>query len=134
MEARVVDATPERVTVAAPLAPNLNHRDTAFGGSVAALAILAGWTLVHVRLRDAGIAAHTVIQTSEVRYLAPIEAPFEAEARPPAPTAWKRFLATLKRRGRGRVHLQVGVRSDGAVVATLEGAYVSFRDPGSEGQ
>ena len=126
MKARVVEATPEGVTLAAPLEPNLNHRETAFGGSVAALAILAGWTLMHVLLRDAGIPAHTVIQTSEIRYLAPIEAPFEARARPPASTGWRRYLAALERRGRARVRLQVDVRSGGALVATLEGAYVSF--------
>jgi len=127
MEARVVEATLEGVTITAPLEPNLNHRDTAFGGSVAALTILAGWALMHLLLLDAGIPAHTVIQTSEVRYLAPIEASFEARAHPPAPAAWQRFLRALRRRGRGRVRVEVAVRSGGPVVATLEGAYVSFR-------
>ena len=31
----------EAVTLAAPLAPNINHRETVFGGSASALAILA---------------------------------------------------------------------------------------------
>jgi thioesterase domain-containing protein len=126
MGARVLDATPEGVVLAAPLEPNLNHRETAFGGSVAALAILAGWTLMHLRLRGAGVPAHTVVQTSEIRYLVPIEAPFEARARPPAPATWERFVGAMRRRGRARVRLEVEVRSRGALVATLQGAYVSF--------
>ncbi|MCG6955615.1 MAG: thioesterase domain-containing protein [Gemmatimonadetes bacterium] len=129
METRVVEATSAGVTLGAPLEPNVNHRETAFGGSVAALAILAGWSLMHLLLGNEGIPAHTVIQTSEIRYLAPIAAPFEARARPPASAAWQRFLAALKRKGRGRVRLEVEVRSGGTVVATLEGAYVSFGRP-----
>jgi len=39
----------------APLAPNLNHRSTAFGGSLSALAILSGWTLLHLNLRERAI-------------------------------------------------------------------------------
>jgi thioesterase domain-containing protein len=133
MRARVVEATPEGITLAAPLEPNLNHHETAFGGSVAALSILAGWALVDLLLRDAGIPAHTVIQSSEIRYLAPVQAPFEARALPPDRTAWRRFLATLQRRGRGRVRLEVDVRSGGAVVATVKGAYVSFGQPHPRG-
>ena len=126
MGTRVVQATPEGVVLAAPLAPNVNHRDTAFGGSVAALAILAGWTLVHLRLHEEGIHARTVIQTTHMRYLVPVEDAFEAHATPPSERAWHRFLAALERRRRGRVRLQVEVRCFGQLVATLEGAYVAM--------
>ena len=69
MGARVLSAIPEGVVLQAPLEPNLNHRDTDFGGSVAAMAVLAGWTLVHIRLRAEGMEARTVIQRSDVTYL-----------------------------------------------------------------
>ena len=65
MGTRVVRADPAEVRLEAPLEPNLNHRATAFGGSVAALAILAGWTVVHLRLRTEGVEARTVIQRSD---------------------------------------------------------------------
>jgi thioesterase domain-containing protein len=93
---------------------------------VAALALLAGWMLVDVRLRDAGVGAHTVVQTSDVRFLAPAEASLEATAVPPEEEAWRRFTKTLSKRGRARVRLTVEVRSGGVHVATLAGAYVAL--------
>ncbi|MFB3040360.1 MAG: YiiD C-terminal domain-containing protein, partial [Candidatus Poribacteria bacterium] len=47
---KVVEADSAGVTLSAPLAPNINHRETVFGGSASAVAILAAWTLLYVRL------------------------------------------------------------------------------------
>ncbi len=44
MAVEVRTASPAGVTLFAPLAPNINHRDTVFGGSASALAILAAWS------------------------------------------------------------------------------------------
>jgi thioesterase domain-containing protein len=130
MAIRVVEAGAGRVVIEAPLEPNLNHRSTAFGGSVAALAILAGWTLVHLRLRETGVRAHTVIQRSSVRFEAPIHGPFRAMCGPVEPHDWERFLRALTRRGRGRVHVVVTVESEGAVVASFDADYVGLRQGG----
>src|SRR6266540_3523639 len=37
MDVEVVEATDDGVTLAAPLAPNINHRETVFGGSASAV-------------------------------------------------------------------------------------------------
>jgi thioesterase domain-containing protein len=128
MATQVVVATPESVVLAAPLAPNVNHRATAFGGSVAALAMLAGWTLLDARLHETAIRAHTVVQAGDVRFLAPAQASLEAKAFAPEDEAWRRFLTTLERWGRARLRLRVEVHSDGELVATLDAAYVSLTD------
>jgi thioesterase domain-containing protein len=128
MGVRVVEAGPGGVTLAAPLHPaNVNHRSTAFGGSVAALAILAGWTLVHLRLRHEGIAAQTVIQNSEVRYDAPIHGTFEAVTAPVPERDWARFTRGIIKHGKGRVHVEVSVGADEAEAASFSGAYVAIR-------
>lgn len=126
MDARVVAASAEEVVLSVPLEPNLNHRKTAFGGSVAALAILAGWALVHLRLRGDGVEARTVIQRSDVTYLHPVGDAFQARAVAPDPDAWRRFRKALKRFGRGRVVVRAQVLSGGTVVAELDGDYVSL--------
>lgn len=54
MQVSVVRAAQEGVVLSAPLAPNINHQETVFGGSASALAILAAWSLVHVRLQASG--------------------------------------------------------------------------------
>ena len=40
------------VLLAAPLTANLNHRQTFFGGSAAALATLAAWALAHQKFLE----------------------------------------------------------------------------------
>ena len=127
MDVRVLEAGPEGVTIEAPLEPNLNHRKTAFGGSVAALAILAGWTLIHVRLRRDGLVTRTVIQDSSVHFDAPIHGPFRAVCGRVADAEWDRFTRSLTRRGKGRLEVAGHIESDGEVVATFSGAYVALR-------
>ena len=45
MGVRVLAASPESVVLSAPIEPNVNHRETVFGGSAAAVATLAAWTV-----------------------------------------------------------------------------------------
>jgi thioesterase domain-containing protein len=134
MDVEVIEASPHRVTLGAPLRPaNLNHQSTAFGGSVAALAILAGWTQVHLRLQDEGIRAQTVIQSSSVHYDAPIHGDFQATSDPIAHRDWSRFTRGISKHGKGRVHVSVQVTAGGATAATFTGAYVALRAPGGQG-
>lgn len=127
MATQVVEGSPERVVLEAPLTPNLNHRNTAFGGSVSALAVLAGWALVHLRLRDDGHAARTVIQRSDVAYLAPVTDAFQARALPPGDKEWARFLRSLTRWGRGRIGIRVEVFCREKRVAEMTGEYVALK-------
>jgi thioesterase domain-containing protein len=122
----VAEASAERVRVTARLEPNLNHRATAFGGSVAAVAILAAWGLLRVRVDDVRPVPHLVIQRSTVDYLLPIESDFEAICASPSPEGWPRFHRAFTRRGRGRIDLHVDVLARGALAARFHGAYAAL--------
>lgn len=126
---RVASVAPELVRLSAPLAPNLNHRHTAFGGSVASLAILAGWSWLLARLAGRGPVPRLVIQEETVEYLAPVVAAFEANCPAPSEAAWRRFLQALDGRGRGRLELRADVTSGGRVVARFRGRYVAIAAP-----
>lgn len=120
------DAT--SVRLAAPLGPNVNHLGTAFGGSLAALAILAGWTLVELQLRDRGIPVHVVIQRGTLEFEAPVDGDFTATATLPPPAVWDRFLATLARHRAARVVVTTTVASaSGAAGGRHEGTFVATR-------
>ncbi len=88
-----------------PLAPNVNHNETAFGGSAAALATLSAWALLHLRLERAGLQARLVIQRSTMEYEQPIPGDFDGVCQFTDEPAWERFRATLVRRGRARLTL-----------------------------
>ena len=124
----------DRVVLRAPLDPNINHRDTVFGGSASALAILAGWTLVHVRMREMGHSPRRiVIQRNTMEYERPIAGDFTAVCRAPTAEAWKRFLRILERRGMARITLEATLYAEGPVdpepAGRFDGAYVVMEDP-----
>ena len=126
MGVRVTMATPERVQLAAPLAPNVNHNETVFGGSAAALATLSAWTLLHVRLARAEQHARLVIQRSSMEYERPIAGDFAAVCRFADELAWERFRSTLVRRGRARLTLAACLVHDAQRMATFEGDFVAL--------
>jgi len=132
MEVSALEFDGDRVVLEAPFAPNVNHRETVFGGSVVTLAILAGWSRVQFGVTAAGHVVHTVIQRSSVRYDAPIISTFRAVCDPIPVAAWDRLLRSLERRGKGRVHVGVRIEADDAVVARFEGAYVALLDASRE--
>ena len=119
----VAEATAGRVRVLAPLEPNLNHRSTAFGGSVGAIAVLAGWGLMRVRVDDHAPVPHLVIQRSTLEYLLPIDTDFEATCAAPAEERWDRLWRAYGARGRGRIDLVVDVTAAGALAARFHGTY-----------
>ncbi|HYL70102.1 MAG TPA: YiiD C-terminal domain-containing protein [Candidatus Dormibacteraeota bacterium] len=114
------------VLLAAPLAPNINHRDTVFGGSAAALAILAGWALLHVRLAAEGRPARLVIQRNTMEYVRPIAGDFTARAALVAEPHWSRFTNTLERRGRARVTVLALLEHAAEDVGHFSGEFVAL--------
>ncbi len=125
MEVAVLVSEPDSIVLQAPLDANLNHRGTAFGGSVSTLAILAGWAHVHMRLRAEGLHIETVIQKSAVEFEAPICDALRATSEPVDAADWARFRRSLARRGKGRIYVAVRVESAGRVAARFRGAYVA---------
>jgi len=125
MAVEVQVATPDRVRLAAPLAPNINHRETVFGGSASALAILSAWALLHLGLRAERIEARLVIQRNSMSYDLPMPGEFSAEAEAPAPERWQRFLATLARHRRARIGVRSMVSCQGRPVGEFEGDFVA---------
>ena len=62
----------ERLALGAPLAPNVNHKATAFAGSLNAVTTLAGWGTVWLLLAERGLHGTIVIQDSSTRYQLPV--------------------------------------------------------------
>lgn len=128
MGVRVRVATPERVELAAPLAPNINHHETLFGGSGAAIATLSAWTLVNLRLRHAKVRATLLIQRNAMNYEEPVQGDFAAVCERPDEGAWQRFLRMIERHGRGRITLGARLVYRERAVASFEGDFVALRD------
>ncbi|MDB5529280.1 MAG: thioesterase domain protein [Devosia sp.] len=126
MEVSVVSIADDAVVLSAPLGPNINHRETVFGGSASAVAILACWSLLHLRLTAAGLESRVVIQRNEMDYLAPISGAFTARSYFEVGANWDGFVKMLGRKGRARISIGAVLEFEGHEAGRLTGEFVAL--------
>ena len=116
----------ESVVLTAPIGPNYNHRQNAFGGSLATLALLAGYGIVWGMLERHALRASLVIQDSTTRYLRPVTRDFAARCDAPPAAEVERFVRTLRRGRRARIVLTSTIHENDALALSFEGSYVAL--------
>ncbi|MFN2476183.1 MAG: YiiD C-terminal domain-containing protein [Chthoniobacterales bacterium] len=109
--------------IEAPVEPNHNHLQTAFGGSVNAVATLTGYTLLWLELRDRD--ASIVVRESSIRFLRPIRETIRALCAPVTSANLAAFRETLSREGKAHFAVQVGVEEHGEIAAEFHGIFVA---------
>ena len=118
----------DRLTLSAPLAPNVNDKGCAFGGSLVSLMTLTGWGLVELALRGRGEDCDVFVGESTVRYLSPLWGDFSAQARLADGADWNTFFAILAARGKARIEVTCEIPGDdGKPAATLAARFVAKR-------
>jgi thioesterase domain-containing protein len=122
MGVRVVANDENEFVVEAPVTLNSNHLGTAFGGSINAVATLAGYGLVRIDLRDKGV--HVVVAESSIRFLRPVRETIRAICRRPERDEWAAFQTRLAETGKARITLCVRVVEEGQEAAVFEGIFV----------
>ncbi len=113
------------VTIAAPLDKNINHRNTAFGGSLSAIGILSGWALLFIKMKELGLDTKLVIQSSGFEFSKPVVDDFEAVCSLPPEREYQRFLKTLARHGRARISVDSEILCNGICCGRHQGVYVA---------
>lgn len=113
------------LVLAAPLAPNINHKHTAFAGSLNAVVTLAGWSIAWLLLAEAGVQGQIVIQDSEIQYRHPVTTDWTARCRVPEAATTRRWLTLLHRKGRARLDLQAEIWDTTQSCVTFHGRYVA---------
>ena len=126
MGVSVVSVEEQALVLQAPLAPNVNQHHTVFGGSASALAMLAGWALLHVRLRSEGLADRLVIQRNTMEYEHPITGQFTARATLEHPDRWSAFTTMIARKGKARIGVLAVLEHMGRVAARFSGEFVAL--------
>jgi thioesterase domain-containing protein len=126
MAVSVLDLGEASLQLGAPLGPNINHRETVFGGSASALAILAAWSLLHTRLRAEGHPVRLVIQRNTMAYERPILGEFTARATLENPAEWASFIRMLARKGKARIPVIALLEQGGQVVGRFTGDFVAL--------
>lgn len=116
--------TTDEVSMTAPIAANVNHLKSAFGGSVDSLFLTVGWT--YIRLIIDHIEPTPVIIGSKgaTTFERPITDDFRARIEIPSSKTIKSFLKEFDRFGKARISLNAIIEDEGKTYASFEGNYV----------
>ena len=115
------------LTLRAPLQPNTNHKDTAFGGSLYSVAVLSGWGLIHLKLKELDRPAHIVIQHSKVDYIRPVTDDITSVCCFESEQQVQRCLKMYASKGRARIDLHAIIRQGEDDAVLFFGRYVIHR-------
>jgi thioesterase domain-containing protein len=116
----------KQLALAAPIERNINHKSTAFAGSLNSVVTLAGWGVIWLLLRELGIAATIVIQDSMSHYRRPVTRDFTAICCRPGAEQVEQFARTLREKGRARLEQTVTIHERDVLVMSFEGRYVAL--------
>jgi thioesterase domain-containing protein len=123
MGVRVVALGEKEFALEAPVTQNSNHLQTAFGGSINAVATLAAYAFLWLELNDRSV--HVVVAESTIRFLRPVRTIIRAVCRRPEPEEWNIFQRKFESSGRARITLCVNVVEDEQTAAEFEGIFVA---------
>ena len=126
MQLRFVGYDDLALTMEAPLAPNINNKGTAFGGSIASICLFGGWAVSTLGLKDSGIDnTEIVVFQNDMTFERPARGLLTVKARV-EPAEFEAVLARLKGGDPGRIRFDVNVDTfhDDKRCATMRGVYV----------
>jgi thioesterase domain-containing protein len=123
----VAESNQRRVVLEAPLAANVNHLGTAFGGSLHALPTLACYAALWTLLREGGVDGHVVVKRSNASYRSPVTGTLRAVCARPSPSVCEAFMRDLIRHKKARMELTAIVEgADGRPAVEYEGSFVAL--------
>ncbi|AOS43478.1 Putative thioesterase (yiiD_Cterm) [Lacunisphaera limnophila] len=126
MGIRVIQTGPELLILEAPLAPNINHLGTVFGGALHTLPTLACYAALWTLLVEGGLDGHVVVKESHAHYRAPVRGTFRATCARPSPELTATFFDELRRFKKARMDLHSVVPgASGKPAVEFSGSFVA---------
>ncbi|MGR6874751.1 thioesterase domain-containing protein [Pseudomonas sp. HK3] len=113
----------ETLILRAPLAPNINDKQTAFGGSLYNAAVMACWGMAHLKTLEAGIQCNQVVTKGCIEYKAPVQGDIRAICKAPSQATLEQFIDHFKHKGRSRITLNAVIECSGKTAVEFEGTY-----------
>jgi thioesterase domain-containing protein len=123
----VCEFTGLSLTLKAPLEKNINHKCTAFGGSLYSVAVLSGWGLIYLLLKQHDVSGHIVIQESNTKFLKPVVSDITAKCSFESTEQYEKFIAMYTRKGKARIQLESRIMCNADSSVIFKGSYVVHR-------
>ena len=121
---QVGEHTDLSLTLHAPLENNINHKCTAFGGSIYSVSVLSGWGLIYLLLKQHNLSGHIVIQESHTKFIKPVATDITAICSFKSTQQYEKFLKMYKRKGIARISLEAKIECNGEIAVIFNGTYV----------
>tara|TARA_R110000868_G_scaffold410693_5_gene699852 strand:+ start:32160 stop:33425 length:1266 start_codon:yes stop_codon:yes gene_type:complete len=112
------------VKLKAPIELNINHRRSAFGGSVDSLFLTAGWSYIRLVVDHIKPLPVIVGSKSQTTFQRPITQDFAAQLVIPSKKEVDKFLDAYQRFGKARITLEAVIEDEGKRYAAFKGDYV----------
>ena len=123
---RVVHYDDDRLELCAPLAPNVNDKGTAFGGSISCILTLAAWGVVWLACAREQIACDIFIHKGNITFYKPVLVDLHAVCRVPPENELVKFLRNLNNKGRARIGLMSELVVEGDIMTGFDCHYAAL--------
>ncbi|MFL0809364.1 MAG: thioesterase domain-containing protein [Agarilytica sp.] len=111
------------LALCAPLEPNINDKQTAFGGSLYCVCVLSCWGMLYMKTLEKGITCEQVVTESNISYLAPVSGEIIATCKAPEESDLKTFFEKYEEKGRARLTLSSTIECEGNIAVKFQGSY-----------
>ncbi len=102
----------ETLILTAPLEPNINDKQTAFGGSLYNTAVMACWGMIYLKTQERNIQCNQVVTEGSMKYIAPVHGRIRAICHAPSEKELSAFFDHFERKGRARIGLEAAIYND----------------------
>jgi len=117
-----------RLVMDMPLAPNRNHQDSAFAGSLNALCTVVGWGTMFLLLKQKNLPGNIVIRRGKIRYHRPVREPrVVARGLPLNRDEVDYFFELLLGKEKSKLDVAVEIVDTQGPLVTFRGSYVVQR-------
>jgi thioesterase domain-containing protein len=106
----------DTLILTAPLEPNINDKQTAFGGSLYNTAVMACWGMIYLKTQEKNIQCNQVVTEGSMKYIAPVDGRIRAICHSPSEDELTSFFEHFERKGKARISLEAAIYNDVCVM------------------
>ncbi len=120
---RVDDYDGKSLTLYAPLKPNINDKQTAFGGSLYCLCVTSSWGMTYLKSLEHNIETPNIMVTNaNIRYLLPVDSCIRSTCLCPQDSSFDTFFTYYEEKGTATItlHSTITVNNKEAVLCEAE--------------
>lgn len=129
MQMSLSNLTEHSLSATAPLTPNINDKQTVFGGSSAALMTVCGWSLIKMHLEQHGVLNDVVIHQADTKWIKAQSDDLIIQVRSQEPVNWQEICHQITSQNKTQkinILCQV-LNQQSEICCSMLGSYVILR-------